>query len=92
MLGSTDRPDNTDDGGGVLVGDVVTGQDKVEIEDVEGRVADGVVDQPPLMRNQRVRKPNSRYDPAVYDLDSVDIRGIPLTGKKNGWKGIYWPK
>ena len=55
-------------------------------------MADEVVDQPPVGRSKRARKPNSKYDPAIYDLDSVEIRGIPLEGKKNGWKGVYWPE
>ena len=89
LLESTDRADNTKDGGGILVGDLVPCKERVEIGDGEGRVADCVLDQPPLLRGQRVRKPNSRYAPAVYDLVSVNIRGIPLSGKKSGWKGIY---
>ena len=92
VLEGADRADNTDDDGGILVDDLVTGQDRVEVEDGEGRVADGAMDQHPVMRSQRMRKPNSKYDPAVYDLDSIDIRGVPLSGKKNGWKGIYWPE
>ena len=66
------------------------GNDGVEVHD--GCVADGAVDQPPVIRGKRARKPNSKYDPAIYDLDSVEVRGIPLEGKKNGWKGIYWPQ
>ena len=50
------------------------------------------VDQQPVVRSKRSRKPNSKYDPEVYDLDSVEMRGIPLSGKKNGWKGVYWPE
>ena len=92
LLENTDKVVNTDDEGTILVDDLVTGQDRVEIEDGEGCVANDATDQPPVMRSQRMRKPNSKYDPAVYDLDSVEIRGIPLSGKKNGWKGIYWPK
>ena len=67
--------------------------DQVNCQDNgDGRVADGAVDQPPVIRSKRTRKPNSKYDPAVFDLDSVEIRGIPLSRKKNGWKGVYWPK
>ena len=84
--------DTTGADGGILVDDQVHGQDKGGVEDREGCVADGPVDQPPVGRSKRVRKPNSKYDPAVFDLDSVEIRGIPLSGKKNGWKGVYWPK
>ena len=53
---------------------------------------DDAVNHPPVMRSKRTRKPNSKYDPAVYDLDSVKIRRIPLERKKNGWMGIYWPE
>ena len=55
-------------------------------------MADGAVDQPPVIRGKRARKPNSKYDPAIYDLDSVEVRGIPFEGKKDGLKGIYWPQ
>ena len=51
-----------------------------------------MAEQQPVSRSGRKRKPNSKYDPAIFDLDSVGIRGIPLSGKKNGWKGIYWPQ
>ena len=78
--------------GGILSDDQVNSQDNGGVEDRDGCVADGAVDQPPMVRSKRTRKPNSKYDPAVFDLDSVEIRGIPLSGKKNGWKGIYWPK
>ena len=81
---STDRGDITGDDTGVLVDD--------HVEGVEQIAADGAVEQPPIMRSKRARKPNSKYDPAVYDLDSIEIRGIPLKGKKNGWRGIYWPE
>ena len=50
------------------------------------------VDQQPVVRSKRSRKPNSKYDPEVYDLDSVEMRGIPLSGKKNGWKRVYRPE
>ena len=78
--------------GGILSDDQVNSQDNGGVEDRDGCVADGAVDQPPMVRSKRTRKPNSKYDPAVFDLDSVEIRGIPLSGKKNGWKGVYWPK
>ena len=78
--------DVASNGGGVVIDDQVNHQDRVEIEDR------GVADQQPESRSKRNRKPNSKYDPAIYDLDSVEIRGIPLSGKKNGWKGIYWPQ
>ena len=92
LLDSTDKAGTVDNGEGLLADDQVTGQDRVEIGDSGGCVADGAVDQPPVVRSKRTRKPNSKYDPAIFDLDSVEIRGIPLSGKKNGWKGIYWPK
>ena len=53
-------------------------------------MAGGTVDQAPVVRSKRARKPNSKYDPTIHDLDSVKIRGIQLEGKKNGWRGIYW--
>ena len=62
------------------------------LEGHDGGGADGAVDQPPVVRGKRIRKPNSKYDPAIYDLDSIEVRGIPLKGKKNGWRGIYWPE
>ena len=45
-----------------------------------------------MLRSGRNRKPNSKYDPEVYDFDSVEIRAIPMSmsGKKNGFRGIYW--
>ena len=85
--------DSTDDNDvGSLADNQVTGQDRVEVDAGGGRAADGAVDQPPVVRSKRTRKPNSKYDPEIFDLDSVEIRGIPLSGKKNGWKGVYWPK
>ena len=89
---STDRAGTVGIDGGILTDDQVTCQDRVEIGDGGGHVADEAVDQPPVVRSKRTRKPNSKYDPAIFDLDSVEIRRIPLSGKKNGWKGIYWPK
>ena len=70
----------------------VNGQDGVAVDEQDKGGADGAVDKPPVLRNKRkrTRKPNSKYDPEVYDLDSVRIRGIPLTGKKNVWRGIFW--
>ena len=92
LLDSTDQAGTDDNDGGFLADDQVTSQERVEIGEGGGRVADGAVDQPPVVRSRRTRKPNSKYDPAIFDLDSIEIRGIPLNGKKNGWKGIYWPK
>ena len=86
---STDRAGTNDNDAGILADDQVTGQVRVEIDDDGGRVADEPVDQPHTVRSKRTRKPNSKYDPAVFDLDSVEIRKIPLSGKKNGWKGVY---
>ena len=70
----------------------VNRHDSVQAENVVRGVADTVVDQQPVVRSRRNRKPSSKYDPAVYDLDSVQLRGIPLSGKKNGWRGVYWPR
>ena len=70
----------------------VNGQDGVAVDEQDRGGADGDVDQPPVMRSKRTRKLNSKYDPEVYDLDAVGIRGVPLEGKKNGWRGIYWPE
>ena len=82
----TDRGDITGDEAGVLVDDHVEGIGRV--------VADGAVEcqSAPVLRNKRIRKPNSKYDPAVYDLDSIEVREIPISGKKNGFRGIYWPQ
>ena len=51
-----------------------------------GGVADTGVEQQPVVWSKR----NSKYDPAVYDLDAVERR-IPMSGKKNGYGGVYWP-
>ena len=77
---------------GMLVDGQVQCQDNGGVQGHDGGGADGAVNQPPAVRSKRARKPNSKYDPAIYDLDSVEVRGIPLEGKKNGWKGIYWPQ
>ena len=63
----------------MVIDDEVNHQNRAEVE-IEDR---GVADQQPVSRNKRNRKPNSKYDPAIYDLDSIEIRGIPLSGKKN---------
>ena len=55
-----------------------------------GGLADTVVEQQPVVWSKRNRKPNSKYDPAVYDLDAAERR-IPMSGKKNGYGGVYWP-
>ena len=91
MAECTEGIDATDASGEMMVDDQMNYQDRVEVG--EG-VADGAVgqQQPPALRSKRHRKPNSKYDPAVYDLESVQIRGIPLSGKENGWQGIYWPQ
>ena len=88
---SLDRNDADGDEGGHVANEVDL-HDRVQTENVDGSVADTVVDQQPVVRSKRARKPNNKYDPAIYDLDSVEIRGIPLEGKKNGWKGVYWPE
>ena len=41
---------------------------------------------------QRVRIPNSKYDQAVDDLDSVEVKGIQLSGMCNCWRGVSWPQ
>ena len=89
--GSLDSNDADDDGGG-RVDIEVDEHDRVETESVDGGVADTVAEQQPVIRSRRDRKPNSKYDPAVYDLESVHLRGIPLSGEKNGWRGVYWPE
>ena len=86
-----DRND-ADGDGRVCVDNEVKRHDSVQAENVVRGVADTVVDQQPVVRSRRNRKPSSKYDPPVYDLDSVQLRGIPLSGKKNGWRGVYWPK
>ena len=83
--------DNTDVDGGLLVDDQIASREEVAVGDAEGHVASNQVDQPPVQRSRRIRKPNSKYDPEVFDLDSVKIREIPLSGRRNGWRGIYWP-
>ena len=86
------RNEGDGDGGGLNIDIAVNQQDRAQGEDVDRGVADTVVDQQPVVRSKRSRKPNIKYDPAVYDLDSVQLRGIPLSGKKNGWRGVYWPE
>ena len=41
---------------------------------------------------QRVRIPNSKYDQAVDDLDSVEVKGIQLSGMGNCWRVVSWPQ
>ena len=41
---------------------------------------------------QRVRIPNSKYNQAVDDLDSVEVKGIQLSGMCNCWRGVSWPQ
>ena len=93
VTGCTEEIDATGNAGEMMIDDQVHRQDRAEVE-VADRNADGAVEQQqqPVLRSKRNRKPNSKYDPAVYDLESVHIRGIPLSGKKNGWRGIYWPQ
>ena len=62
------------------------------VVDVGRSVADNVGDQQPIGRSQRVRKPNSKYDPAVDDLDSVEVKRIQLSGMRNCWRGVCWPQ
>ena len=47
LLESTDNTGTADNDGGILAGDQITGQDRVVIDDGEGRVANDAVDQPP---------------------------------------------
>ena len=72
----------------ILIDDQANSQDKVGVEDRYGCLAAGAVDQQPVVRSKRARKSNSKYNPSIYDFDSVEIRGIPLEGKK-GLRGIY---
>ena len=92
IVESTERADATAHDGGLLIDGQVVGHVGVEVNDGGGHVADIPVDQPPVVKSKRIRKPNSKYDPEVFDLDSLEIRRIPLSGKRNGWKGIFWPK
>ena len=92
MVESTERADATANDRSLLVDDQVVDRDRVEIDDGGGHVVNNPVDRPPVVRSQRIRKPNSKYDPEVFYLDSLEIRRIPLTGRRNGWKGIFWPK
>ena len=87
-----DRNNTNEDDGGILIDDPVDHEARVQVENVDRGMADKTVDQEPEIRPKRNRKPNSKYDPAVYDLDSVQIRGILLSGRKNGWRGVYWPE
>ena len=58
------------------------GEELVEyrVVNVGRSVADNAGNQQPIGRSRRVRKPNSMYDPMVDDLDSVEVRGIQLSG------------
>ena len=57
-----------------------------------GGMAETTVNQQPVVRPNRNRKPNSKYDPTVFELDSVQIKEILVSGRKNGWRGVYWPQ
>ena len=85
------RNDTSDDGG-ILIDDQVDHQDRVQVENVDRGMADTTVDQQPVVRPKRNRKPNSRYDPAVFELDAVQIKEILVSGRKNGYRGVYWPQ
>ena len=61
-------------------------QDRVQVDDDKG-VRDKAV-----IRSKRNREPYSKNDPAVYDLDLFEIRRIPMSGRKNGNRGCYWPQ
>ena len=87
-----DNRDGAVSDGGILVDNQVDQQDRVPVDGVDGGVVNTAVDEQPGVSSKRTRKPNSKYDPAIYDLSSVEMRGIPLRGRKNGWKGVYWPQ
>ena len=70
---------------GSFVNIAVNQQDGVHVQD-DGRCGRYGGEQQPVVRSKR----NSKYDPAVYDLDAVERR-IPMSGKKNGYGGVYWP-
>ena len=76
----------------ILLTSVIKWISRVPVDGVDGGVVDTAVDEQPGVSSKRTRKPNSKYDPAIYDLSSVEMRGIPLRGRKNGWKGVYWPQ
>ena len=56
--------DSTGKGGGVLVDDY---QDRVEDGEHDRCGADGAVDQPPVVRSKRHRKPNSKKRAIICD-------------------------
>ena len=101
-VGGEDSPDvarmddqvNHDDGALAMNQDNAAPIDRVQdtVPETDGSARDAALDQQPVARPQRLRRPNSKYDPSTYDLDSIGIRTIPLSGKKNGWKGIFWPQ
>ena len=68
-----DRGDTSNDDGGTFIDDQVDHQDRVQVENVDRGMADTTVDQQPVVRPKRNRKPNSKYDPSVFDLDSIKI-------------------
>ena len=62
----SDRGDTTGNSGAMMIDDQVNHQDTDEVEIVDRSVADIVVDQQPVLRSKRDRRPSSKYDPAVY--------------------------
>ena len=66
--------------GGIVTDGRINCQERVAVDDQDKGGADGAVDQPPVMGGKRTRKPNRKYDPEVYDLDAVGVRGT------------YWPE
>ena len=84
--------DRNADAGGTFTDDQVDHQDRVQVENVDRGMADTTVDQQSVVRPKRNRRPNSKYDPAVFVLDSVQIKEILVSGRKNGWRGVYWPQ
>ena len=85
---------NHDEGALAINQDNADPIDRVQdtVPEIDGSAHDAAMANQPVARPQRIRRPNSKYDPSTYDLDSIEIWTIPLSGKKNGWKGIFWPQ
>ena len=66
-------------------------QDRVQVDDDRG-VRDKAEEQHQVIRSKRNREPYSKNVPVVYDLDLFEVRRIPMSGKKNGNRGCYWPQ
>ena len=82
-----DRNDAVNVNGGILVDNQVDQQDKVPVDGVDGGVVDVAVDQQPVVSSKRTRKPNGKYDPAVYDLSSVEMREDPIKWEEEWMEG-----